>query len=134
MCANHSDRRIGNTTTRLLKEELQSVESCATSMRKKLSKSERAEIGNATASDLEGLINQYMERADQSKDARKPVDEVGNSKRTMSKFLDNFNEYVKAYSGVVQIMEGAGLGYGKAANGALQLFLVVSRSISAKVR
>jgi hypothetical protein len=110
--------------TRLIKTGLQSVEDCATAMRKKLSKSEQAAIGNASASELEDLIQAYMDRANDSKDARKG--NVKSGKRSMSKFLDNFSEYVKAYSGVVQVMEGAGLGYGKAANGALQLFLVVS--------
>jgi len=98
-------------------------------MRKKLSKSDRAKIGNASASQLEDLIQAYIEKADQSKDARKPDDDVANSKRRMSRFLDNFNEYVKTYSGVILVMEGAGLGYGKAAHGALQLFLIVGCSI-----
>lgn len=95
-------------------------------MQKKLSKSQLAQIKGASAEELEGLMQEYIEKANEKRGDAKGSKDGADSRRSMSKFLDNFNEYVKAYSGVVSIMEGAGLGYGKAAHGALQLFLVVS--------
>jgi pyruvate-formate lyase len=47
------------------------------------------------------------------------------AQRRATEFLETFQSYVNAYSGVIQVMNGVGPGYGDAAYGALSLFLVV---------
>jgi len=42
-----------------------------------------------------------------------------------SKFLNSFHNYTQSFSAIIQIMNGAGQGYGDAAYGALSIFLLV---------
>lgn len=99
-------------------------------MRKKLSKAEQEKIANASASELEKMIQFYMHEADRKQDGvQSGAGKATRAERGIHRFLDNFNGYVQAYSGIVAIMKGCGLGYGEAAYGALQMFLIVSFSV-----
>lgn len=115
------------TSARLLQKEYKSVKEYSRAMRKKLSKVDQDKIAAASATELETVIQTYMEKAAEQQNVLKSSNGYSQkSQRGLHRFLDNFNGYVQAYSGVVSIMKGAGLGYGEAAYGALQLFLVVS--------
>jgi hypothetical protein len=96
-------------------------------VRDRVAETEKQYIDNGSSrAELENLFQRYLDET-----ARK----VDNDKNSTSKrrragrhttlFLNKFQDYVNAYSGIVQVMNGAGPGYGDAAYGALSLFLVV---------
>jgi hypothetical protein len=95
---------------------------------KKLSKSEKRYLEGASASELESTLQTYLVRAtSRQEDVQTSTKKRARTERGTTKFLNDFHGYVQAYSGVIQIMNGAGPGYGDAAYGALSLFLVVNR-------
>lgn len=95
-------------------------------IRKSLTGDETKYLTNCSASELEILFSRYL---DQVENAKKHHEGDGRgwkaARNGVSKFLNNFNDYVRAYSGVIQIMNGAGPSYGDAAYGALSVLLVV---------
>lgn len=113
---------------RLLAQQDKEVINMTREMRKnfKLTKDEKAKIAVRTAEELELVVKGYMDLAIKQQAGMKTGrDHSVRAERGMTKFLHNFAGYAQAYSGVVQIVKGAGLGYGEAAYGALSLFLVV---------
>lgn len=50
------------------------------------------------------------------------VKKVGRISQT---FFGKFSEFLRAYSGIVEILKGAGQGYGEVAYGTLSIFLIV---------
>jgi hypothetical protein len=95
-------------------------------IRKRLSSREKKYIDGSSAPELETILQSYLEQATERHDnvtnsARKTL----RAEKSATKFLNIFHGYVQAYSGVVQIMNAAGPGYGDAAYGALSTFLVV---------
>jgi predicted RNA-binding protein len=96
---------------------------------KSLSKKERELLSSQSYEKLEELMRYYLGQA-QSEQEKYRADNkwINRAGRRTTEFLNNFNGYVEAYSGIIQIMNGAGpfgQGYGDAAYGALSLFLVV---------
>src|SRR5689334_13964224 len=93
----------------------------------KLSVEERRYVNGASLGELETLMNVYVQKAIEAQtrwatNTRKRA----RSERAVTTLLTNFHQYAQAYSGVVELMNGAGPGYGNAAYGALSLLLVVS--------
>lgn len=60
--------------------------------------------------------NKYQE------DRATGVKKVG---RITQKFFTTFAEFLRAYSGIVELLKGAGQGYGEVAYGTLSIFLIV---------
>ena len=95
---------------------------------KRLSRQERECLDSSSADELEGLLQKYLDRAierrEVAKDKRNKMKRAANQ---TSDFLVAFHGYVEAYSGVIQIMNGApgAGGYGNVAYAALSLFLMV---------
>ena len=96
---------------------------------KKLSEADQQYISSCSEAELEALILKHLNKANNGK-ARHDNDRsrLGRARSGTSKFLNNFHEYVQAFSGIIQIMNGAGQGYGDAAYGALSILLVVSHA------
>ncbi|PVH93367.1 hypothetical protein DM02DRAFT_676893 [Periconia macrospinosa] len=94
---------------------------------KKWSKDDQKKIKNASIEELEDLMREYMDQATQQQDHFKEnASRRARAERGIMKFLDDFNAYVQAYKGVVDVMKGAGFGEGEAAYGALQLLLITA--------
>lgn len=95
---------------------------------KRLSRQERECLDSSSADELEGLLQKHLDHAikrqEVAKDKRNKLKRAANK---TSDFLVAFHGYVEAYSGVIQIMNGApgAGGYGNAAYAALSLFLMV---------
>ncbi|ORX96838.1 hypothetical protein BCR34DRAFT_607493 [Clohesyomyces aquaticus] len=117
-------------TRRIVKEAAQSenLKQLDRSVRGRVTSKEKRYIREgSTHAELESMLQAEIDKAATAQTNVKH----GKSKRVRveqqtTKFLDRFHGYVQAYSGVVQIMNGAGQGYGDAAYGALSLFLVVA--------
>ena len=98
----------------------------STKLLKRLSKQEREYLGCASAYDLEVVYETYLRQAtERQSEANAGTIMSLRVERSTTKFLERFHGYVKAYSGVIQLMNGAGANYGDAAYGALSMFLVV---------
>lgn len=113
---------------RVEKSELLSKENV-----KRLSRRERECLNTSSADELERLLQEYLERAIKRREVTK--DKRNKLKRATNKtsdFLVAFHGYVEAFSGVIQIMNGApgAGGYGNAAYGALSLFLMVNNYLN----
>jgi hypothetical protein len=80
----------------------------------------------SSCAELESLFQRYLtETETKIDDAKNGTGKRRRAGRHTALFLSKFQDYVNAYSGIVQVMNGAGPGYGDAAYGALSLFLVV---------
>jgi hypothetical protein len=101
----------------------------AKKLSRKLTREEKEYLNGSSAGELEEMLQTYLDRASerQTADATRPG-KFNPAERKTTKFLNNFHSYVEAYSGIIQLMNGApgGGGYGNAAYGALSLFLMVS--------
>ncbi|CAI6341093.1 unnamed protein product [Periconia digitata] len=116
---------MNDDTKKLVEEEYKKADECATF--KKWSKAEQIKIKTASVEELEDLMNKFRDQAVREQDRYKHDTSHGSrAERGIMKFLDDFNGYVQAYKGVVDVMKGAGFGQGEAAYGALQLFLVTA--------
>jgi hypothetical protein len=116
--------RIVQEEAELDKEKLFSNRS-----RKKLSKKATQYLAGASATELDSLLRTYLEDATARHDGvLNSASKMVRAERSTTRRLNNFHGYVEAYSGVIQLMDGAGPGYGSAAYGALSLFLVVCMS------
>ena len=95
-------------------------------VRAKLSKDERRYLEGASAAEMQHILGTCIEEATQRQQGlENKRTRMFGVKRNATNFMSDFHGYVKAYAGVIQIMNGAGAGYGDAAYGALSLFLVV---------
>ncbi|KAF2729800.1 hypothetical protein EJ04DRAFT_587743 [Polyplosphaeria fusca] len=93
----------------------------------KLSSTERGYLRGASIEELQRVMDECMRQANETQTRLESSSRKKHRvERTMTKFLSDFHSYVQAYSGVVELMNGAGPGYGSAAYGALSLFLVVA--------
>jgi hypothetical protein len=91
-----------------------------------LSPKEKKYLEGSSALELEGLLQSYLFQATERQNNVKNSGRKSlRAENKTTKLLNNFHGYVQAYSGVVQIMNAAGPGYGDAAYGALSTFLVV---------
>jgi len=96
---------------------------------KRLTKTEREFLSSQPYDKLEELMRYYLGQAQSQQEKhhaeKKWIKKAG---RRTTEFLTNFQGYMEAYSGIIQIMNGAGpfgQGYGDVAYGALSLLLVV---------
>jgi hypothetical protein len=95
-------------------------------IRKKLSKAQTQYLTNCSESELETLLSRYLSQAENRKNQHdEDTRGLKRARSGTSKFLNNFNDYIQAYSSIIQIMNGTGQNYGDAAYGALSLLLVV---------
>jgi hypothetical protein len=95
-------------------------------VRKRLSPKDKKYLEALSVSELQDVFRSYLPKAAERQNnvnnsARRTVRAVNST----TKFLNNFHDYIQAYSGATQIMNAAGTGYGDAAYGALSIFLVV---------
>lgn len=112
-----------------LSAQPQNAEEFGQKIRKRLSRAETRYLSNCSASELETLFSRYLGQAEDSREHYDGDMRVLNRvRKETSKFLNNFNDYVQAYSGIIQIMNGVGQNYGDMAYGALSLLLVVLAS------
>lgn len=104
----------------------QNTEEFRQKIRKRLSKAETQYLSDCSASELETLFSRYLGQAEDRREHHDGDMRVLNrARKESSKFLNNFNDYVQAYSAVIQMMNGVGPNYGDMAYGALSLLLVV---------
>jgi len=83
-------------------------------------------LSDCSEHELEVLLSGYLSQAENEKEHHdEETRGLKGVRRGTSKFLNNFNDYVQAYSGIIQLMNGTGQNYGDAAYGALSLLLVV---------
>ncbi|KAF2660353.1 hypothetical protein K491DRAFT_774836 [Lophiostoma macrostomum CBS 122681] len=123
------DEKSAQDESRLVQEAARTDNEALLSDRvyKKLSKDERRYLQGASATELDGVLQTYLNRAHKETNKAKTSMQTGSRvERSATRFLDQFHGYVQAYSGVIQLMNGAGANYGDAAYGALSLFLVVA--------
>jgi len=98
-------------------------------IKKRLTRTEIRYLSDCSAEKLESLLSSYLGQAQNSKEhhggdgGRRGLKWARSS---TSKFLNNFNNYLQAYSGIVQMMNGVGPNYGDVAYGALSLLLLVA--------
>jgi hypothetical protein len=95
-------------------------------IKKRLSTAEKKFISSYTCEDLETIMRRCLGQADSQKEQHHmKVKGIKQVSRETARFLNHFQGYLQAYSGVIQMMNGVGPGYGDAAYGALSLLLVV---------
>ena len=74
---------------------------------------------------LSAYLNDAKEQQDRRQQKRKIIGRIG--KQTVT-FATNFSSFLQAYSGIIEIMNGADQQYGGVAYSALSLLLIVSYS------
>ena len=74
---------------------------------------------------LSACLNDAKEQQDRRQQKRKIIGRVG--KQTIM-FANNFSSFLQAYSGIIEIMNGADQQYGGVAYSTLSLLLIVSYS------
>ncbi|OAG03005.1 uncharacterized protein CC84DRAFT_1219924 [Paraphaeosphaeria sporulosa] len=99
----------------------------AKKLSKRLSLKQKKLLDGSSLEELENMLQLNLDRAIEQQTAdRTSAAMLDRAERKTTRFLNSFHSYVQAYSGVIQIMNGApgGGGYGDAAYGALSLFLM----------
>lgn len=96
-------------------------------MRKKITPEEQNYLKHADAASLELLLSCCLGNAEVQRDLKEKGDGlIKRAGKSTQVFANNFASYLQAYSGIIEIMQGADNQYGGAAYASLSLLLIVS--------
>ncbi|KAI4142990.1 MAG: hypothetical protein L6R39_004752 [Caloplaca ligustica] len=121
-----TNQEANSTSCERAKKALEENEAFHHEMQKNMTADERRSLQHATADSLDDLLSICLDDAKVQQDRRQRSQTVVKraGKKTVV-FASNFASFLQAYSGIVEIMQGADQQYGGAAYATLSLLLIV---------